>query len=294
MSDNNDNVSFFSDRRAITSTLIILLITTFGITSLINREMFAETSMQTDILAISLIIFGYVLVISFMKLFNPNPNKLEMFFIPTVFILIVIVGLNTLNVEIIPEDRPPVVTSVTSQASDVFSTNPTTTDGPITDQGYEIGDDVINQGINGFNTIFIGIVLAVIFVVSVFFIVSFLINREKNLPLIHITKEIKYSKNLAIHNKEIMEFYTDASLYLEKLKGKAPKWFSPTGFSGKIQLNPGPPVADYFEHLTELYELARFSLRAINEDDVAEALELHAQVVTWAKKATKEVEKGWI
>ena len=84
----------------------------------------------------------------------------------------------------------------------------------------------------------------------------------------------------------------DASISIEKLKGIAPKWYTPTYFSDKIYSDPGPPVASYFSRLTTIYEISRFSNKDVEYTFVEEAQDMHREILHWIEQTKAQLEEG--
>jgi hypothetical protein len=143
----------------------------------------------------------------------------------------------------------------------------------------------VDNGLNSQVRNFLGIIFPIFIILVVVVLLLIYINRgEGFLPGIQIGKEIAYTQPVDQFQKDIITLYIEASHLIENFKGKAPKWFSPTKFSHTVEFNPGPPISNYFDRLTTLYEWARFSSKKLTSDDVLEAQELNLQIKSWIEK----------
>ncbi len=280
--------SFLSDRKNIVSILIYLLIATVALSSLQNGGVLSTKGVEFQIIVFSVIILGYISVIAILRMLGADPNKIEMLVLPGIIISILFFAVSLFTPEIIKDPSDSEYTEPT-QAVD---TSQTSIPSSVASGGYE---NSYTQTIGyadqttGWSSLIFSIILIIFFVISVVIFLNILLKREKELPEIHLAKEREYTKELPKRNKEIMEYYIDASNILEKLRGKAPKWFSPTGFADKIKMHPGPPVASYFEILTDMYEIARFSANEMTREHVMEANSLLYEIQLWANDREKEL-----
>lgn len=283
------NETIFLDRRRLSVFLLVLLLLSVAISSLNgNAKHFSTNSL---ILNVTMVVFIYTTVISTMRLLGGNPNKFEMFVIPGFAYIIFLFALQIFHNRR-PQTSDPVntsdpVSSITSQSSDVNTQIDKLSDEiSNTSAGSYIVNGSGNQAISG---IILSIILVVFFLSLAIILIALLLQREIEEPDFHLTKESEYRMDLPERNLDLVQLYLDISDILERLRGKAPHWFSPTKFSQHIKIHPGAPVASYFEILTTMYEYARFSKREISVEDLMEAEELVSQIKTWSTGQLKEI-----
>ncbi|MCY3410236.1 MAG: hypothetical protein INQ03_01240 [Candidatus Heimdallarchaeota archaeon] len=281
------HIPFLGDRRKVILILLFTLLVAIAIGSLSNSN--PSSSVDPFVFYISLIAFSYIAIISLLRASGADPNKFEMTIIPAFFIIILVITLSIFEGMASNEPEPnngTIISEHTLAETSISNTTINTGNGDPT-----ITESMVQDAASsGLPPMVLAIILGLMFIALSIVIIYFLSGKDRMLPNIQFAKEVEYHKNLPATNKKIMEYYVDASLALEKLKGKAPEWFSPTKFAGKIILNPGPPVAGYFSILTSMYEKARFSSVEITSDDVLEAHELHGQIMVWVEMQMEERE----
>jgi hypothetical protein len=250
-----------------------MLIVAILVIGSINRGIFSGEFPLSDLVAYFFVIFFfYVLIVYLMYVIGGEPSKFEIIFVPTIIIGVTIIGLVLLN--LIPEVEPQTPDgsgdTTTTDITSVSSSNSTMGTGstnPI--QSTSINQEV--QNLISFSQIALFIILFLVIIGVAVYIYK---NRSKFEPEISIAQEIEYSKPKFQSNKDIIQFYIDASQKIEMIKGQAPQWFSPTYFAEHVEYSPGPPLSSYFDRLTTLYEWARFSNLEMSGQDVQEAKDL--------------------
>ncbi|MGB1981558.1 MAG: hypothetical protein ACPHQO_03710, partial [Candidatus Kariarchaeum pelagius] len=116
------------------------------------------------------------------------------------------------------------------------------------------------------------------FVFIIIMIYQWYIKRNNEIPDFGVGKIKDYTKSTYHTNNSIIEYYILSSKLIEKYKGQAPTWYSPTRFSNNVQEKPGPPLSSYFDILTSLYEEARFGKIKMSEQKVNESKDLYEQI----------------
>ena len=228
----------------------------------------------------SIFLSMYLLIIWGMRFVGLNPTRFELIFLPTILIAMLFIGLSLTDSIIAPDDDDDESTSTNSEPPSATSVGDNTqtqdSNPPLTDQGTQTNDREAAN--NEFSELLKYIGLFVVVVILIIGIIYLYRMREDDSGDFHFARPIEYSRPLGENQQSIIEYYINSSLIIEKFKGRAPKWFSPTYFSTHVQSQPGPPLSSYFDRLTNLYELARFSEKDLSMDYVIEAKELSEEI----------------
>jgi hypothetical protein len=253
-----------------------------GLGSLLNGgALSGDYGKTAEMVYLSLAVVSYLGIIVGMHAVGLKPNKFEMIFVPTMIVGMVAVALSITNFVPPLEDEDADGSTDTGPASsDVLD---------LTDVGSSsfAGDTnvvtsfVTSEELSAFEQFLqdAGIILvAVLFVLFLLGLLYTIIKRQNFLPDIRLAKVQEYAKSEFQSNKTIIEYYISSSTKIEELKGTAPQWFTPTFFSEHVEQSPGKPLSSYFDLLTDLYELARFSELQMSDAEVDEARDLHDQI----------------
>jgi len=149
-------------------------------------------------------------------------------------------------------------------------------------QGPEFSTPLLSQvQLFALTTSFIIIVIVLVFIYS---------RSGVRSTKIRFVEENLYSGNYNKIQATIIAIYVDLSVEVEKQYGRAPNWYSPTHFSDTVEEKAIQSLASEWGILTELYEIARFSKREVNSDDLKNAQDLsqHIQMTLQKIKEGKE------
>ncbi|MHA2089419.1 MAG: hypothetical protein ACW98K_01065 [Candidatus Kariarchaeaceae archaeon] len=264
----------------------LFLLAIISISSLMDRGAFSSSYHHDPfIVIIPLVLSSYLLTIWCMRLTGLNPNKFEMVFIPLIILSTIFFILTFMDS--LPKIDEGDTTATTEESGLSKSSAPSVSAFSSTQIGTTQNTflPAVDNGLNSQVRNFLGIIFPIFIILVVVVLLLIYINRgEGFLPGIQIGKEIAYTQPVDQFQKDIITLYIEASHLIENFKGKAPKWFSPTKFSHTVEFNPGPPISNYFDRLTTLYEWARFSSKKLTSDDVLEAQELNLQIKSWIEK----------
>ncbi len=266
----------------ITKWGFVSLISIMSLGSLIDKGAFSSNNQSVFSVIFAIVLTSYLIIIAAMRFIGLKPNKFEMVFIPLVILLMIFVTLQF--TDSMPSINDDEAEAVNSDNLDELERTPVVTQEVVTVTNRNQNDYVppIDKDYNGIPASVIrGFIYIVITIFVILGLVFFARKGDRFIPGIQIRKEIEYSTPLGQYQKDIVQLYIEASSSIESLKGMAPRWYSPTRFSDVINFDPGPPMSNYFQRLTLLYEFARFSTKTITIDDVLEARDLHLQVMTW-------------
>lgn len=275
--------TFPFDRSDISKYGFLFILSIISITSVMDRGAFSSKYTQEPVMVIiPLVLTVYLIIIAGMKITGLNPNKFEMVFIPFVILSMIYVTLTFMDSlpKIDQGDKTATAQDSNLSKASVPTSTAIATGG--TGEGQNTFLPAVDGGFNNRIQEILGILFPIFIILAIVMILYIYINRgEGFFPGIQIGKEVTYSQPMDQYQKDIITLYIEASLLIENLKGKAPKWFSPTRFSHTVEFNPGPPISNYFDRLTTLYEWARFSSRQLTSEDVLEAHELNLQIKSW-------------
>lgn len=268
--------------------LLWLLIIAVAASSLMSSGAFSRDYTQQGIIITLFVIFVfYAVIISIMKSIGLDPNRIEMILIPGILFVIIAVSLATMGFNTITEIEPePVISELTTE-NQISIPDATTVSPPVANPGQQTAEIIENVD-NSYLMQILSIVVVILLIVSIIAVIVYVLTRKpKPLPALKFSPEMEYSKSSRPNFLTILKIYVDASLSLEKLKGIAPRWYTPTYFSDKIHSDPGPPVASYFKRLTTIYEISRFSNKDVEYTFVEEARDMHNEIMHWIEQTIR-------
>jgi hypothetical protein len=286
----------FSGRKSLSVILLWLLIVAVAASSLMSSGAYSRIYTQQGIIIALFVLFVfYAVLISVMKSIGLEPNRLEMIVIPGILFMIIAVSLATMGFNPITEIEPDPEPNDLTTESDISIPDATTGSPPVANPGQQTAE-VIDNVDNSYLMQMLSVVVVIILIVSIIAVLVYVLTKKpKSLPAIKFSPELEYSKSSRPNFLSILKIYVDASLSMEKLKGIAPRWYTPTYFSDRIYSDPGPPVASYFTRLTTIYELSRFSAEDVEYSVVEEAIDMHKEIMHWIEQVAKtNIEDGGI
>ncbi len=283
----------FSGRKSFSVILLWLLIAAVAASSLMSSGAFSREYTQQGIIITLFVVFVfYSVIITIMKSIGVEPNKMEMILIPGILFIIIAVSLATMGFNTITEIEPETEISDQTTESQISIPDATTASPPVVNPGQQTAEVIENLDNSNLMQM-LSIIVVITLIVSIIAIIVYVLTRKpKPLPAIKFSQEIEYSKSSRPNFLTILKIYVDASISIEKLKGIAPKWYTPTYFSDKIYSDPGPPVASYFSRLTTIYEISRFSNKDVEYTFVEEARDMHREILHWIEQTNAQIEEG--
>jgi len=281
MSDSSENEILGMDSQQLLRWGLILLLSVIAFGSIQQNGALSGTYQLSSVLIfVPIVIMMYLVVIYTMYAVGLNPNKFELFFIPTLLVGMIFVSMYF--VDGIPQ--PGQNGGGDSIASDTpidRSEIPRSTSGNGSSISNTLNSFITPTGPSKFDMLLQNVLSAITIIVVLLGLIGLLywyVSRKNYDPEIQFRKVNEYAKSPFESNQSIIDYYVDASNKIEGIKGKAPEWFSPTYFSLQVDDSPGPPLSSYFDQLTEIYEEARFGEKEMSHEDVLEAKDLHDQV----------------
>ncbi len=283
----------FSGRKSVSIILLWLLIAAVAASSLMSSGAFSRDYTQQGIIITLFVVFVfYAVLITIMKSIGLEPNRMEMIVIPGILFIIIAVSLATMGFNPITEIEAESEISDQTTESELSIPSAATTSPPVANTGQQTAEVIENVDNSNLMQI-LSVIFVILLIISIIAIMAYVLTRiPKPLPAIKIAQEMEYSKSSRPNFLSILKIYVDASISIEKLKGIAPRWYTPTYFSDKIGSDPGPPVANYFSRLTTIYEISRFSNKDVEYTFVEEARDMHKEIMYWIEQITKQNEKG--
>ena len=283
MSGQEGKILGFSSQEMIRWGLVLLLIVT-SIGSIIQGGALSGKYDQLNIMVyIPVLLFMYFSVLALMYMMGMKPNKFERIVIPLIVVGMIIAMLAAANILPKAQNQNGNNNGIisTSVSSDFLPTNrPTESSNQSIGRGSQITFISSNSNLEQLYRN-IATSLSIIFLLAFLgFGLYWIITRQHYDPDIQIHKMNEYAKSAFDSNNTIIEYYIDASNQIERIKGLAPSWFSPTNFSNHVIESPGPPLSSYFDSLTIIYEQARFGEKEMSQEKVDEVKDLHRQILS--------------
>jgi len=292
--DQQDNASVFPSKSRRSWSIIGFwsLIAVVGLSSVLNNGVFSGGYAQNFTIYLAMIIIvAYAVMITSMKAIGLQPSKGEMVFIPTIILTLIYLSIKLLGVPAAIEEISEEVTqAATLEATTVpLPSIPDITEVAPTDYSSNTSAVVEDVASSSIYNILAAIGLVFVIIAILFLLIRALRQKTDEMPNIQLSNIIKYSKKKEAI--EIMKLYIHASFILEKIHGYAPKWYSASKYSNDIDMGQGPPISNYFDRLTVLYELARFSETTVTHEMMREAQDIYLQIETWNEELQRELKE---
>ena len=276
-----NTVIFGFTKNEIISLSLMILLLNLGFGSIVNNSFFSNNDRNSVYIILSILVFLYLFTIAVLLEMGFKLNKFEIILIPSSIILII--GIVLYYANLLPplvDDDPIDITVLPPINSDDEIDRSISTD---MNSNQKNINNTINQteNLSQTNTYWQNIINSISILSFVFIIImiyQWYIKRNNEIPDFGVGKIKDYTKSTYHTNNSIIEYYILSSKLIEKNKGQAPTWYSPTRFSNNVQEKPGPPLSSYFDILTTLYEEARFGKIKMSEQKVNESKDLYEQI----------------